>query len=208
MQSYLRQEAEAISLKAKYYTAISLKDCGVKPINLQHDGLVIACGKISSHSMRELLEKHSSLSLCYTQPVEIKPMNPPVPDSISQHTLTPIPYHFAVKTPLFFDPFTNGPPLRNRIARLTKERRALEYAKLGLTHFCHITIHNKIMNEKQFYHKYPSLRKTGSYKDILSQAPLPVIKSITAGPDYSTLGWVICKNNILMLVKKFHIPTL
>ena len=60
MQSYIRQEAEAISLKAKYLVTLSLKGCGAKPINLQHDGIVVSCGKLPINSMRDLLEIYSS----------------------------------------------------------------------------------------------------------------------------------------------------
>ena len=52
--------------------------------------------------------------------------------------------------------------------------------------------------------KYPTLKKLGGYKDILTQAPLPVTKSIAAGPDHSTLGWVICPNNKLIMVRRTH----
>ena len=44
MQSYLRQEYEAVSLAVKIHTATCLQGMGVKPINLQHDGLVMTAG--------------------------------------------------------------------------------------------------------------------------------------------------------------------
>ena len=94
MQSYLRQEAEAFSLRAKIQVTKCLSKCGVKPINLQHDGLVIACGKVPHNSMRDILEKYSSLALSYTQPVEIKHMIKPTPLTASIHSVKPWPFHY------------------------------------------------------------------------------------------------------------------
>ena len=128
-----------------------------------------------------------------------------LPSSISQHSLPPIPYHKAIATPLFFDPHMNLSPIVNRQSREIKEKRAIAYAQLGLTNFGHITLHNKFIKEKQFYSQYPTLKQVGGYRDILEHAPLSVTNSISAGPDHATLDWVICPNNILILVKKTHI---
>ena len=51
MQSYLRQEYEGVSLAVKIHTANCLKRMGVKPINLQHDGLVLNTGRVSPEKL-------------------------------------------------------------------------------------------------------------------------------------------------------------
>ena len=48
-QSYLRQEAEAVSLLAKLHVAKCLASVGVHAVNLQHDGLPSWCAVAASH---------------------------------------------------------------------------------------------------------------------------------------------------------------
>ena len=54
MQSYLRQEAEAISLDTKWHVMQCIRDCGARPLNLQHDGIVVTCGKIPPDNLRAI----------------------------------------------------------------------------------------------------------------------------------------------------------
>ena len=204
MQSYLRQEAEAFSLRAKIQVTKCLSECGVKPINLQHDGLVIACGKVPPNSMREILEKHSSLALSYTQPVEIKHMAKPTPLTASLDSIKPWPFHKAIRTPIFFDPYSSTDASLKWNAALAKEKRAIKYATLGITEIKHITHSNKLMDEKSFYNKYPSLKSVGAYKDIIDRIPPPALKGIKQGPDNSQIRWALWKNMKLINITKVH----
>lgn len=72
VQSFLRQEAEALSLKTKWHVLKCNSSCGAQPLNLQHDGLVARCGKIPPSKMRDLFEEYSSKVLRYHQPVKNK----------------------------------------------------------------------------------------------------------------------------------------
>ena len=73
-QSFLRQEAEALSLKTKWHVLKCNSSCGAQPLNLQHDGLVARCGKIPPSKMRAMFEEYSSKVLRYHQPVKNKTM--------------------------------------------------------------------------------------------------------------------------------------
>ena len=137
MQSYLRQEAEAISLRAKLHVAERLHPVGVRAINLQHDGLVTRCGRLSSEKIRSLFTLHSSKALHYPQPVEIKAMKVDVPQEASLKVSPALPYHEAIKCPLFFDP--RGPCAPNHAsARIAREKLALKFARAGFYRIEHL----------------------------------------------------------------------
>ena len=63
MQSYLRQEYEAVSLAVKIHTATCLQGMGVKPINLQHDGLVMTAGKKTQRKFKASLHTNAPAPL-------------------------------------------------------------------------------------------------------------------------------------------------
>ena len=81
MQSYLRQEYEETSLATQIHVANCLKGMSVRPINLQHDGLVLATGRVGPEHLQRLLTEHCSMSLGYPQPVQIKSM----PTHVAEH---------------------------------------------------------------------------------------------------------------------------
>ena len=88
MQSYLRQEAEAVSLRAKLHVTSCLSSIGVQAINLQHDGLVVRPGRSNAETLRRFFTAKSSQALCYPQPVEVKPMEASIPTTPSSARTT------------------------------------------------------------------------------------------------------------------------
>ena len=191
MQSYLRQEAEATSLKTKWLVTKELAQCGTKPINLQHDGMVVMCGKIPSESLREVLARESSKALCYTQPVEIKSMIIESPMQPSLEAIPAWPYHVAVATPLFFDPYAPLGAGEAWNTRIAKEKRALAFARQGFTNCGHIARDGSFISQSQFsqLQTNDSSKLTG-IAEVIRQIPAPARKGIRAGPSYEGLEWV------------------
>ena len=191
MQSYLRQEAEATSLKTKWQVLEWIKTCDARPINLQHDGIVVACGKILPEALRQIFTEKCSQALCYTQPVEIKPMSPTRPSQPSMEAIPTWAHHVATTTPLFFDPYCAPRPQGAWNTRVAKENRALAFADKGFTHLKHIMVNNKIITPTKFYQMQSHGSKLSGFPEILESLPKPAMASIDQGKTYEELEWVM-----------------
>ena len=137
MQSYLRQEYEAVSLAVKIHTATCLQGMGVKPINLQHDGLVMTAGKVNPENIQNILTQQCSNSLGYSQPVHIK--NMPVHGALGTSLLTTryIPYHEAVECSIFMSEYA-PPPMGDISQRGALEKKATAWAAHGFKQIKHL----------------------------------------------------------------------
>ena len=124
MQSYLRQEYEAVSLAVKIHTATCLQGMGVKPINLQHDGLVMTAGKINPEKIQSILTHQCSSSLGYSQPVHIKNMPVHVALGTSLLATRYVPYHEAIECSLFMSEYA-PPPMGSITQRGALEKKQL-----------------------------------------------------------------------------------
>ena len=190
MQSYLRQEAEAESLNAKWHVLQCVRDCGTRPLNLQHDGLVVACGKIPPDNLRAIFTEESSKALCYTQPVEVKSMKTANPTTPSTEALPAWSYQTALSTPLFFDPYEDQPTNEPWNVRLARERRALQYAEEGFTHIKHIVNKDTVLSPAQFSRAQAGSPKLQGYLELVRHLPRPALKGIGQGPSHDKLEWV------------------
>ena len=189
MQSYLRQEAEAVSLRAKLHVISCLSSIGVQAINLQHDGLVVRPGRSNAETLRRFFTAKSSQALRYPQPVEVKPMEASIPTTPSSRGV-PLPHHEALKCPLFFDP--RGPPAHsNYNARLAMERKALCYARAGFTRVEHITSDQRtLFSQQQFYASVPAGHTLLGYAGLVDNIPAAAIEGLGEGPNPQQLPWV------------------
>ena len=188
-QSYLRQEAEAVSLRAKLHVAKCLSSIGVQAINLQHDGLVVRCGRSNAETLRRFFAAKSSQALRYPQPVEVKPMEAHIPTTPSPRG-SPMPHHEALKCPLFFDP--SGPPApSNYNARLALEKKALCFARAGFSRLEHLTNDQRsLLSEQAFLASAPAGSALVGYAGIVDRIPLAAIEGLQKGPDPQQLSWV------------------
>ena len=70
--SFAMQEYEARSMKAKMEMCERYGRLGVKPMSLQHDGLVVARGGVTTEELRSHMQEAVESTLGYSQNVEIK----------------------------------------------------------------------------------------------------------------------------------------
>ena len=72
MFSFAMQEYEARSMRAKMEMCRRYGHLGVKPMSLQHYGLVVARGGVTAEELRRHMQEAVESTLGYSQPVEIK----------------------------------------------------------------------------------------------------------------------------------------
>ena len=102
----------------------------VRPINLQHDGLVLSTGRVASEHLQWILTEHCSMTLGYPQPVQIKPMPIHVAIGTSLLTTRYVPYNEAIESSIFMSQYASS-PTGNIAQRGAAENKSIAWAKQG-----------------------------------------------------------------------------
>ena len=78
------------------------------------------------------------------------------------------PYHLAILTPLYFDPY--GPSTHKEAwnTRLAREKKAIEAAEQGFTHIKHIIHENKLMTPSTFAQSQKGPKKISGLAEIIN----------------------------------------
>ena len=103
---------------------------GVRPINLQHDGLVLSTGRIRPEKFQTILTHQCSSTLGYSQPVHIKSMPVHVALGTSLLATRYIPYHEAIECSIFMSEYA-PPPTGSITQRGSLEKKAIAWAQQG-----------------------------------------------------------------------------
>ena len=103
----------------------------------------------------------------------------------------PLPYHEAVKCPLFFDPRgPSAPP--HASAKAAREKLALTYARAGFYRVEHILGPDgrSFLTQRQFTAAQPLRPGLAGYTRLLETLPAPVISGLKEGSSPAQLKWV------------------
>ena len=124
-------------MATKIHAANCLKGMGVKPIILQHDGLVLATGRVAPEHLQLLLAGQCSISLGYPQLVQIKPMPTHVTIGTSLLATRYIPYNEAIECSIFMSQYAPS-PTGTVSQRGAAKRKALMWARQGFKLIWHL----------------------------------------------------------------------
>ena len=199
LQSFMRQELEALSLRTKFDIIKKLGNQSAKVLNLQHDGMIIYPGEVGAAEMRELLEKACSKVLGYSQPVVIKTHEENIIQNIIHPRAPPAcSYEEALAYPIMLGS-RNKSPATKKIA-LESEKQAAEWAKKNL-----IYIKDILADDKRSIKKNPPAYKNiteKEYKNITKAIPTEIQIALKKGPAEVSPGmWYRDNSNTIIRIK-------
>ena len=110
----------------------------------------------------------------------------------------------ALATPLFFDIYSTSTSSEAWNTRVAKEKKAIAFAKQGLTHCKHIVKNNNIISQAEFVQLQASMNrpKITGFNDMIKQIPAPALKGLRSNNLPSEVEWVQLPTKQIAKVKQ------